>query len=155
MGVLRILLKLSRNFVHGSSRYLPALEHDEVSVAGPADVGVVRGLLHVLAGERVGALVLVPGVHLVQALDRGVKLLLVEHREHGEDVLLHQEVEGRLPELEDSLCVEAGVDAHGDIRNLHFLCLDPPEAGTKMNNCAKLHSHSDLCSVIIYEIKFL
>ena len=87
----------------------------------------MRGLLDVLAGEGVGALVLVAGVHLVQALDARVELLLVEHREHGEDVLLHQEVQGRLPELEHAVRVEAGVNSHRDIRNLHLLCPDPPE----------------------------
>lgn len=106
---------------------LPPLEHNQVSVAGPADVGVVRGLLDVLAGEGVGSFVLVAGVHLVQAFDARIKLLLVEHREDGEDVLFHQKVQGRLPELKYAVRMETRVNSHRDIRNLYLLCPDPPD----------------------------
>ena len=105
----------------------PALEDNEVSVAGPGDVRVVRGLLDVLRGEGVETLELKPGVHLLKTLDTGIELLFVEHGEDRQDVLLHQEVQGWLPELEHPLGVETRMDAHGNVGHLHLLGSDPPE----------------------------
>ena len=104
---------------------LPALEDNEISVTGPADVRVMGRLLHMLRGKGVGPLELEPGVHLVQTLDGGVELLLVEHSEHGQDVLLHQQVQGGFPELKHTLSVKARVDSHGNIWHLYLLCSDP------------------------------
>ena len=87
----------------------------------------MRGLLDVLAGEGVRSFVLVAGVHLVQAFDARIELFLVEHREDGEDVFFHQEVQGRLPELKYAVRMETGVNSHRNIRNLYLLCPDPPD----------------------------
>ena len=130
---------------------LPPLEHNQVSVTRPADVWVVWGLLDVLAGEGIRSFVLVAGVHLIQALDARVKLLLVEHSEHGEDALLHQEVQGRLPELEHAVRVEARVNSHRDVGNLHLLCPDPPEKYILLQHKVQ-RSNKCLC---LYSIHFL
>ena len=81
-------------------------------------------LLDVAGGEGVGAFQDVLDEHRVQPLDGGLVLFLVEHCEHCLDVLLQEEVDGRLPELKDALGVEAGVDAHDDVGPLHLPGLD-------------------------------
>ena len=85
----------------------------------------MRSLFHMLRGERIEALELVPGVHFVKALDTRIELLLVEHGEHRQDVLLHQQVQGGFPELKHTLSMKTGVNTHGNIRHLHLLCSDP------------------------------
>ena len=98
----------------------PALEDDQVGVAGPHHVGVVGSLLHVGRPQAVLALVEVLGEHTVQPDQGHLVLLLAEHGEDGDDVLFEEEVEGWLPELEDSVSVQAGVDAHRHIGLLHL-----------------------------------
>ena len=66
------------------------------------------------------ALVEVLREHPVQPDQGHLVLLLAEHGEDGDDVLLEEKVEGRLPELEDSVGVQAGVDAHRHIGLLHL-----------------------------------
>ena len=105
----------------------PALEDNDVSVAGPGDVRVMRSLLDMLRGKGIETLELEPGVHLLKTLDTGIELLFVEHGEHRQDALLHQEVQGWLPELEHPLGVETRVDAHGNIGHLDLLGSDPPK----------------------------
>ena len=90
-----------------------------------------------LRSKGVEALELVSSVHLVQALDACIELLFVEHGEDRQDVLLHQQVQGWLPELKDALSMQTRVDTHGNIRNLDLLGSDPP--GKRNQTFQKYH----------------
>ena len=86
----------------------------------------MRRLLDVFAGEGIESLEDILDEETIETLQTLDVFLLGQDGERGLDVLVQEQLQGRLPELVDALGVETGMDAHHNVGLFNLLGHDVP-----------------------------